>query len=132
MPIELTVEGLRNRIARWVRGTLGDRLLDNKWERAMRCLEEATELAQSENVTEADALRIVLRVYKRPVGNPRQEASGLGVCFLAYCASTGLKPLEIINEELGRIESIEKSFFMKKQTDKADAGVGLYPGDVQF
>lgn len=56
----------------WASRTFGPIALDPR-ERAMRFLEEATELAQSLGVTELQAHLIAHRVYGRPPGHPGKE-----------------------------------------------------------
>lgn len=125
--IILTPLGLRHRIARFVATAFGSSLVMNKWERAMRCAEEALELAQAEGVSEEDAKRLVNRVYSRPVGDPLQEGAGLGVCWLVWTLTHDADPMDIVQTEIERVEALPRERFYKKQSEKAMLGLGLFP-----
>lgn len=125
--IILSPLGLRHRIARFVSRAFGTSLVMNKWERAMRCAEEALELAQAEHVSEEDAMRLLKRVYSRPIGEPLQEGAGLGVCWLVWTLTHDADPMEIVVREIERVEALPTDRFKKKQNEKAMLGLGLFP-----
>jgi hypothetical protein len=116
---------LRNRIRSIVFRAFGAKNYHSRWERSMRVLEEAMELAQSEFVSEDVARKLLERVYSRPVGIPRQEAAGLGVCWLAYTHLDDLDPTKLIMEEIHRVEEIDPLKFAAKQNEKYAVGLGL-------
>jgi hypothetical protein len=118
---------LQNRIKHWVGRTLGPLIFENKWERTMRVLEEACELAQAEGITREELNLLVDRVYSRPIGESLQEASGVGVCLLAWAGSRDRNLMELIEKEVSRIEQMDPVIIQEKQKAKAMAGVALYP-----
>jgi len=97
-------KSLENRVADWVRTRIGPEHM-NRRERAMRLLEEVVELAQAEGVTFAQAWMQAVHVYERPAGEPKQEAGGVAVCLLAWCASIGISLEAIATAEVERIEA---------------------------
>lgn len=44
-------------------------------------------------------------MFSRPAGNPTQEAGGVAVCLLAWCASTRQKLEDVVLREVMRIEA---------------------------
>lgn len=95
---------LEQRVADWVRTRIGPMAM-HSGERAMRLLEEAAELAQAEGISEEMVMRQVGHVYGRPPGDPKQEAAGVAVTLLGWCASTGNTLIDIAQSEIDRIES---------------------------
>lgn len=95
---------LESRVAAWVRTRIGPEHM-NRRERAMRLLEEAAELAQAEGVTSEQASKQMEHVFRRPAGDPAQEAGGVAVCLLAWCAATGNTLHDIATREVERIEA---------------------------
>ena len=71
----------------------------------MRLLEEAIELAQSEGITLEQITRQAAHVYNRPAGEPSQEAAGVAITLLGWCASTGNTFDDLAHKELARIEA---------------------------
>lgn len=71
----------------------------------MRLLEEAIELAQAEGITADQVARQAEHVFARPSGAPQQEAAGVAVCLLGWCASTGNRLLDLAVAEIERIEA---------------------------
>ena len=119
------VENLTIRVVAWVESRLGTKILMDRKERAARLLEEALELAQAEGVPEILATNLARRVYDRPVGEPRQEAAGVGVCYLAYCHATDLAPLDVVAEEMTRVEGVDPAVTRARHDFKAAAGLAL-------
>lgn len=112
------------RIISWVRATFGEAALGLE-ERTMRFIEEAAELAQACGLSQEAVLRIVHHVYGRPVGEPAQEAGGVGCTLLALCEVLGIDADELEDNELRRVVEKPKSHFQARQNAKADAGVGM-------
>jgi hypothetical protein len=110
----------QTRCLRWVKETFG--ILTVK-DRAIRLLEEAIELAQSECVSKEDAIRIIEHVYSKPAGDPQQEAGGIGVCLLAYCELRGFSAEQLEKAELDRVMSKDPAWFRKRHNVKAEAGI---------
>ena len=95
---------LQSRVAEWVRTRIGESHLHPR-ERAMRLLEEAVELAQSEGISSQQAHAQVNHVFGRDPGVPSQEAAGVAVCLLGWCAATGHDIEVLTKQELCRIEA---------------------------
>lgn len=114
---------MQNRVGAWCRSTFGDEVATNRKERALRVLEEALELAQAEGVSRLQVYVLADRTYSRPVGEPAQEVSGIGVTILAYCAATGVNFLETVADEMDRVEQPEVVERIRvKQAEKKAAG----------
>lgn len=94
---------LESRVAEWVRTRIGEDHMHPR-ERAMRLLEEAAELAQAEGISGSQAAAQVAYVFSRHPGDPLQEAGGVAVCLLGYCASRGVALLDVATIEVERIE----------------------------
>ena len=100
----------QGKVKQWVMTALGESSARNQEERNFRFLEEALELVQSLNCSQADAHLLVDYVFGRPVGEPRQETGGVMVTLAALCAANGLDMHTAGEVELqrcwGRIEEI--------------------------
>jgi hypothetical protein len=99
--IERTLE---SRVSEWIRTRIGEANAHPR-ERAMRLLEEAIELAQSEGITEDQVWRQAAYVFSRPAGDPSQEAGGVAVCLLGWCAAHNTTFDQVARTELERIEA---------------------------
>jgi len=97
-------DNLEKRVEDWVSTRIGVQYTSAK-ERAMRLLEEAVELAQSENITWNQAVAQIHYVYGRSKGEPEQEAGGVAVCLLGWCAAHKTTLQEIALREIERIEA---------------------------
>lgn len=95
---------LEGRVSAWVISRIGGDHMQ-PIERAMRNLEESLELAQTEGVTLEQANKQAQHVFGRPAGDPVQEAGGVAVCLLAWCAARGVRLLDVALREVERIES---------------------------
>ena len=109
----------------WVARCFGTE--DDGPERAKRVLEEAMELAQAEGLDEAFAVKLLDRVYARPPGEPYQEAGGLGMTLLAYCAAKGFDADGAERDELARVLGMPTEHFTARGQAKADAGLEATP-----
>jgi hypothetical protein len=97
---------LESRVANWIRTRIGESPVHmQSKERAMRLVEEAVELAQAEGITVGMCHRQVEHVFRRPAGEPAQEAGGVAVCLLGWCAATGNLLIDIATREVERIEA---------------------------
>lgn len=110
-----------SQVAHWIRGAIGEDSLQRK-ERALRLLEEAAELAQAEGVDVTQAQRQIDHVFRRPAGQPHQEAGGVAVCLLGWCYSAGLSFEVVADAEIRRIyekplEEIRGSLARKADAD---------------
>ena len=91
--------------------------------RSKRVLEEAAELLQSLGGTETEALRIVLHVFSRKVGEPRQELAGTAFTLLATAHALGYDLGEELSRELDRVEDTPLDILQAKHESKARAGI---------
>ena len=94
----------QTRVKEWIASRLGPEHMTPR-ERALRVLEEALELAQSEGVIMPDAFRLLQHVFGRPAGDPQQEAGAVGVCLMGWCAARGLDHKAVVEQEIERIEA---------------------------
>jgi hypothetical protein len=121
----MDLRGLTTRIRHWVINCFGASVYYSRQERAKRFLEETLELNQALEVTKADALKLVERVYSRPVGMAYQELGGVGVTLLALCDTCDLDFDEETQRELRRVEQKSPLHFRKRHAIKAAAGVAM-------
>lgn len=70
--------------------------------RALRLLEEAIELAQSEGVTPDEVNILRDQVFEREPGEPGQELAGVLVCAAGVAATRGLSLASLFTTELRR------------------------------
>jgi hypothetical protein len=117
LPVQLSLE---ERVAAWVRTCIGEAHMHSR-ERAMRLLEEAVELAQAEGITAALVAKQVQHVYSRPPGGPGEEAAGVAVCLLGWCAATGHRFADLALAEVERIEAKPLDRILGSLARKADA-----------
>lgn len=103
----------------------GDVVLASRHERAARVLEEAAELAQAEGVDLAHADRVLVRVYGRPAGDPRQEGAGVAVTLLAWAAVAEVDLEGVTRAEVDRIEALPVEQLRRKHAEKVSAGIAL-------
>jgi hypothetical protein len=108
------------RVANWVTARIGADHM-NSAERAMRLFEEAAELLQAEGVGIDLAMKQIEHVYARPAGIAEQEAAGVAVCLLGWCASAGTTFQAIAEKEIERIEKKPLDQIRGRLARKADA-----------
>lgn len=106
--------------------TWGPKALENLPERAARILEEAAELAQAQAVPRETAMRIIDRVYSRPIGNVRDEEGDVMFTLLAHTAVSGTNLEEVLEERLQRVNSIPVEVLRARHVAKRAAGTILY------
>ena len=116
---------LQRRVCDWLRERYGIGVLLDRRERAARVLEEAAELAQAEGVDLAQADRILVRAFTRPIGEPEQEGAGVGVTLLAWAAAAEVDLERITRAEVERIEGLSVEHCRRKHAEKAAAGTAL-------
>lgn len=109
----------KNRTLEWLEHVFGSKTNDRE-ERTIRLLEEVMELAQAEGVDWNQVNRLAEQVYKKPVGQVKQELGGVLVTLGSYLACTAQDPNSAYEQEFSRCESpeiIEK--IRKKHSQKA-------------
>src|SRR5258708_7676275 len=113
----------QNAAADWVRDAFGPHTMLALDERAARVLEETVELAQALFVPKAIATKIVDYVYGRPVGNPIQEAGGVGLTLLVVCEAMGVSADIAEHNELMRVLQKPLEHFRARHAAKHAAGI---------
>lgn len=99
----------QQRVQPWMQACFGSEIASDRIERNHRFLEEALELVQSLGCTESEAQQLVSYVYRRPVGDPPQEAGGVMVTLAALCLAAGLDMHAAGEGELARVwQKIDK------------------------
>ena len=114
-----------DRVELWVRTRIGPGHMNRK-ERAMRLFEEAAELAQAEGITAEQLVTQIAYVFTRPGGEPSQEAGGVAVCIVGYCAGIGTTFLDVLERELRRIEAKPISEIRGSLARKADSDLVFF------
>src|SRR6266446_3376508 len=95
---------LTKRVVAWGTKVLGTKLVESRWERAMRVLEEVIELAQAEKISPVDIAALVDYVYARPIGTIENEAGGVMVCMIAWAHAAKVDLELLLSGEVDRIE----------------------------
>jgi hypothetical protein len=111
---------LRDRVGHWIVSRIGADHMHSR-ERSMRMLEESVELSQAEGITREQVIRQVDHVFARPAGEPAQEAAGVAICLLGWCASMGVSFESLAAGELARIEAKPIDQIRGSLARKADA-----------
>jgi hypothetical protein len=109
---------------RWCARTFGVDCATDKGERIRRFIEEALELAQACDLPRSAIWNIMEHVYSRPVGEPFQEAGGVGVTLLILCESIGISADHAERTELARVLAKPAQHFRDRHNQKAAAGIG--------
>lgn len=118
---------LEDRIRIYVEETYGKEFMHPK-ERTLRVLEETVELVQAEEITREVCLDMVNHVYDRPCGNRWREAGGVAFTMMAWCASAGIRFIDLVLSEFHRNEDKTKEDIQKSIARKAAAGLGMAKG----
>jgi hypothetical protein len=91
--------------------------------RALRCVEEAIELAQCCSVNPQQLRDLIDVIYARPVGRLHQELGGTLLTACVLCRSIGADdPLTILELELRRVLDKNSSAFSDRNRDKIAMG----------
>ncbi|MFZ5744443.1 MAG: hypothetical protein ACOY7T_08195 [Pseudomonadota bacterium] len=99
--------GFQARVGGWMQQTFSPEVRTDQVERAMRFLEEATELCQSIGLTHEKAAVVLDYVFGRPVGEPWQEVGGSMVTLAALCEAIGHDMAACGEREFARIDTPE-------------------------
>lgn len=113
----------QNVIWNWGIAAFGPRHMNNRYERALRMLEEAAEAAQAIGVPKEKADLCIQTVYSRQAGAAYNELGGTLVTTLAMCSSLGFKAEDVLQTEILRITSQPFEKFAKRNQEKIDAGL---------
>lgn len=93
-------------------------------ERALRVLEEATELAQAAGVNEDTARRMIDRVFFKPKGDVRDELGGVMVTTLAMAEAMNLDADDLERNEIERVMAKPEADVRASQSSKCQMGLG--------
>lgn len=92
--------------------------------RALRCAEEAVELAQAADVSKDMMHKLVEVVYSRPHGEMHQELGGVLLTSSVLALAMGYdSPLGVFEYELSRCLSKNPMDFAKRNQDKMQLGL---------
>lgn len=91
--------------------------------RALRCAEEAVELAQAYKIPKEKMLDLVEIVYSRPPGEPEQELGGVAMTATVLAAAHGHDLDAFFEVELRRVLAKSTEHFAKRNQDKIDLGL---------
>lgn len=106
----------------WCVDTFGQVIANSPVERGARLVEEAIETAQAVDVPMEMVLRIVRRVYNKPVGAIPQELGGVIVCWAIMVKALNLDPERIMDEALNDCW-MRQSEIREKLAKKIEDGV---------
>lgn len=106
---------------RWAAQMFGDIVYDTG-ERALRFLEEALELVQTQGLTAERAHALVDRVYGREPGDVFKEIGQAQLTLDVLCENAGYDPYLEAEREFRRILAIPKDEWRRRQNAKA-AGI---------
>jgi hypothetical protein len=109
-------KSFQQRVRAWLISCFSESIIVDKHERSNRFLEEALELVQSTGLTKEEAIRMVIYVYSRPVGEIEQEIGGCMVTLAGLAESFELSMVYSGEIELERIEQRIPETRAKQQT----------------
>lgn len=99
----------QKRVLHWLMECFSMEICRDTTERNHRFLEESLELVQSLGCTQSEAHQLVVYVYGRSAGEPRQEVGGVMVTLAALCSAADMDMHEAGESELARVwKNIEK------------------------
>lgn len=107
----------------WAQDVFGHAKATNRETRAMRFLEEAIELAQTQGISLEQVETVARDVMSRPVGKTAQEIGGVMTTLLTLAENVGLSVDQCEFDELQRVLAEDPEVFRAKQKDKAARGL---------
>jgi NTP pyrophosphatase (non-canonical NTP hydrolase) len=107
----------------WACRSFGNDHVYNFPVRALRCAEEAVELAQAYKIPKDKMLELVEIVYSRPPGEPEQELGGVAMTATVLAAAHGHDLEAFFEVELRRVLAKPSEHFTKRNQDKIDLGL---------
>ena len=116
----------QKKIFDWCKEVFGD-VSATPYERALRFLEEAIELAQASGVIRDDAIRLAHHVYNAPCGSVDKEAGAVSVTLLAYCESVGLSADDEEQREVARVTGMDREKMRDRYLNKVRLGLAAPP-----
>lgn len=107
----------------WARETFGEAKATDPKVRALRFIEEAVELAQTQGLSKAEINKVVREVLVRPVGEPAQEIGGVMLSLMALASNLDLSVDGCEFEELHRVLHTDPDVFRGREADKTARGL---------
>lgn len=108
----------------WGVAAFGSRHMTSKYERALRMLEEAVELAQACEVPKEKAGLVVDYVYSRPSGDAYTELGDVFMTTLALTANLGYDAEDVLTSRFMVVTSKPFERYYQRNQEKIDAGLG--------
>lgn len=105
----------------WGIRAFGEENFNSPQERVLRLLEEAAELAQSEEIDRTLCMSVVRSVFDRPRGAPMLEAGGVMLTLMAYFRTRGWNVESILLMEVRRVLGIPIEKFRQRNKEKIKA-----------
>lgn len=122
--VDLTTQDTRqNTVATWVVRCFGSACLFSIHERVSRFIEEACELAQACGFPQGRIAELVEHVYRKPIGEVRQEVGGTQVALEGLAASLSLSVSSAANDEVTRITNMPAAHLSEGHARKVAAGI---------
>lgn len=107
----------------WALRSFGHEHVYNLPIRALRCAEEAIELAQAYEVPKETILRLVEVVYSKPPGHRDQELGGVALTAAVLAAARHQDIDTYLECELRRVLEKPVEHFKQRNQDKVDLGL---------
>jgi len=98
----MSITSFQEHVEGWLRACFPAAVRSDRTERTHRFLEEALELAQANDCSREDAIKLVHYVYDRPKGVPDLEAGGVMVTLAALCSASSINMKVAGDNELKR------------------------------
>jgi hypothetical protein len=112
----------QQRVGNWIRRVFTASELSDIPERALRVLEEATELTQACDISKEQAHKLVDYVYSRPVGFISSECAGVMVTLYALTEVCNIDAEAVFEDEMIRISEPEViARVQRRQFEKREA-----------
>ena len=106
----------------WAHETFGDVALD-PYERALRFVEEAVELAQAIGLDANEVSAIIGRVYARPAGDVQREVGQCLACFETLARVLKVDSDHEATAELARVKAIPREEWARRHGAKVALGI---------
>lgn len=108
----------------WGVAAFGPRHMTSKYERALRMLEEAMELAQACEVSKEKAMLSLDYVYARPVGDAYTELGDVLMTTLALTSNLNYDADDVLTSRFMIVTSKPFEKYAARNQEKIDAGLG--------
>jgi nucleoside 2-deoxyribosyltransferase len=112
----------------WCHQTFGDVALD-RVERAVRLLEEAMELAQTQGISPTLVQRLADRVFSRPAGVTLQEVGQVQNLLECLAENLGLCAREAGRREFDRCRAVPQEEWDRRHAEKVERNIANLEGD---